>query len=104
MYIVVYHWQLRPGCEDTFREGWRRVTRALRAERGSLGSRLHRADDGTWVAYAQWPSREQFERSVALGPLADEPGYAMMKDSVAPSDWVLPRFRLEVVDDLLAGG
>jgi len=23
---------------------------------GSLGSRLHRGDDGLWYGYAQWPS------------------------------------------------
>ena len=42
------------------------MTEALKRERRALGSRLHRDDDGTWLAYAQWPSREAWERSGSM--------------------------------------
>jgi hypothetical protein len=29
--------------------------------KGGVGSRLHRGSDGTWVAYARWPSRAMWE-------------------------------------------
>ena len=56
-FIVLYRWRLRPGYEERFKEAWSIVTLAL-IERGSLGSRLHRGDDGLWYSYAQWPSSE----------------------------------------------
>jgi hypothetical protein len=47
---------------------WEIVTREIRDHEGGLGSRLHRAADGTWVAYAQWPSRELWERAEVSTP------------------------------------
>ena len=55
MFVVLYRWQIEPGMEEQFVDGWHRVTRAIHASCGSYGSRLHRADDGTWFAYARWP-------------------------------------------------
>lgn len=81
-FAVIYRWRLVPGMETTFCEGWERVTILLKAKRGALGSRLHRADDGTWVAYAQWPSREAWEASGARGAI-DSVAAAMMTESTA---------------------
>ncbi len=52
--VVLYRWRLAPGREAEFAAAWRDATEALLA-RGSLGSRLHRGDDGLWYGYAQWP-------------------------------------------------
>ena len=41
--------------EAQFIDGWKRVTRAIYDTCGSYGSRLHRCEDGTWLAYARWP-------------------------------------------------
>lgn len=57
-FAVLYRWRLKDGAENQFVEAWAAITRFLREERGALGSRLHRCDDGTYMAYAQWPSRE----------------------------------------------
>lgn len=56
-YIVLYRWRLRPGYEKQFEEAWSIVTIDL-TKRGSLGSHLHRSNDGLWYAYAQWPNAE----------------------------------------------
>ena len=66
-FAVMYRWRIRDGMEERFQHAWEVVTKALRAERGALGSRLHRAEDGTWIAYAQWPTRSAWERSRELG-------------------------------------
>lgn len=58
MFCLIYKFWVNPGQEELFREGWRSVTAAVRQRCGSLGARLHNCDDGSWVAYAQWPSRE----------------------------------------------
>lgn len=64
---VIYRWRLHHGKEEQFRQGWERATQLYISTRGALGSRLHRADDGTWVAYAQWPSRTAWEQAHAQG-------------------------------------
>jgi quinol monooxygenase YgiN len=55
VFCVVYQWKVKPGKENMFRQTWREITEAIFAQHGSLGSRLHRAEDGSFVAYAQWP-------------------------------------------------
>ena len=98
MFIAIYRWKLKEGQEEKFREGWRRRTEEIYRKCGSLGSRLHRADDGTWVAYAQWPERRDWEaaRQVAI---TDTEAPALMKESIEVS---YPEMLLEVSDDLIA--
>ena len=98
MFIALYRWKLKEGCEGRFREGWRRRTREFYERCGSLGSRLHRAEDGTWVAYAQWPSREAWKRARGVS-VVDTEASALMRESVEES---YPDAYMEVADDLLA--
>ena len=95
MFAVVYRWRLRPGAEEQFQDGWERVTRAIHAGCGSFGSRLHRADDGTWVAYARWPDAATRERCTSAEP----EGERLMAEAVAER---FPELRLDLVSDLLA--
>ena len=70
-------------------------TRAIHAGCGSYGSRLHRATDGTWVAYARWPDAVTRERCTF-----DEPeGERLMAESVAER---FPELTMDLVSDLLA--
>lgn len=64
-FAVVYQWRVRAGMESQFRSAWEDLTAFLREHRGALGSRLHRTDNGTVVAYAQWPDQATWERSCA---------------------------------------
>lgn len=96
-FAVIYRWRLHVGMEDQFRRAWEAVTLGIKAERGGLGSRLHLADDGTWVAYAQWPDRETWERSRELGPL-DESASTEMQEAVSKS---FPPILLDPVCDRL---
>ncbi|MEU2392352.1 antibiotic biosynthesis monooxygenase [Streptomyces sp. NPDC007369] len=95
MFAVIYRWRLREGMEQQFTDGWHRVTAAIHAMCGSYGSRLHKADDGTWVAYARWPDEET--RAHCAEP--DPDGLAMMREAVAEG---FPETRMLVVDDMLA--
>ena len=65
MFAVIYRWKLIPDREAQFEQGWRAGTAAIAKEFGGWGSRLHRADDGTVFAYAQWPDRATWERAMA---------------------------------------
>lgn len=96
MFVVLYRWKLKEGQEQKFREGWRRRTEEIYRKCGSLGSRLHLAEDGTWVAYAQWPDRRAWEAARQV-PVTDTEAPAMMKESIEES---YPEMHLEAAEDL----
>lgn len=93
--IVLYRWKLKPGGEAIFREGWREMTETIYRTRGSLGSRLHRAEHGTWLGYAQWPSEEIWRKSQELGSANVAAGRKMSQGAT-----LLSTERLSIVDDL----
>jgi heme-degrading monooxygenase HmoA len=99
MFVVIYRWKLKEGTEERFREGWRRATEAIAEKYGALGSRLHRAEDGSWLAYAQWPDKDRWQ-AMRGGPAADAEAFAMMRDSIDDSASALsPLFLMTVTDD-----
>ncbi|GAB2864131.1 hypothetical protein GCM10027277_36050 [Pseudoduganella ginsengisoli] len=56
MHAIYFRWKVASGHEQDFERAWQELTELIRAERGGLGSRLHRCADGHYFAYAQWPS------------------------------------------------
>ena len=96
-FSVIYRFKVCPEKEETFRNGWSRMTEAIRDTRGGLGSRLHLAADGIWVAYAQWADKSAWERSREMEP-ADIEAAQMMAESIEES---LPPMLLEPIIDLL---
>ena len=93
--LFLYRWRLHAGMEDTFVGAWSDATRALLAQ-GSLGSRLHRGDDGFWYGYAQWPDAAR--RDAARVALADASVGARMQECIAEA---LPPVTLAPVADFL---
>jgi hypothetical protein len=94
VFAVICQWRVYPGCEEQFVDGWSRLTRAIQQSCGSYGSRLHRAGDGSWVAYACWPdaqTREGCQHGETEGP-------RLMGEAIDES---LPEITMEVVSDLL---
>lgn len=53
MTIFLYRWKIKPGKEKQFEDNWATVTRAIREQCGSYGSRLHLANNGEYIGYAQ---------------------------------------------------
>ena len=97
MFAVLYRWKLKPGREEDFRGAWAKATTAIRARYGTSGSRLHRADDGTLVAYAVWPDRAAWERAQKEPSSAPEQG-KIMKDC---TEEFLGSTPLALVEDML---
>ncbi len=98
VFCAVYRWRLRPGSEQSFVQAWSCVTRLLRSERGSLGSRLHRGPDDIWYSYTQWPSAAA--KAAALSqPSVDEAAWQQLREAIAET---LPELILEPVADFLA--
>ncbi|MDH4389365.1 MAG: antibiotic biosynthesis monooxygenase [Fimbriimonas sp.] len=94
-FAVLYRWRLVPGSEAEFTESWTAVTEALKT-RGGRGSRLHKAEDGTYWAYAQWPSAEA--REGAFREAVEVTSVRPMSESIAER---FDEIRLEVIADLL---
>lgn len=97
MFIALYHWKIKPDCEAEFQEGWRRITLEIRENCGGLGSRLHKSEDGTFIAYAQWKDKETWENAREIQTI-DEEAAEMMRDSIEER---LPTVFMNAIDDLL---
>ena len=80
MFIALYEFKVKAGFESQFEESWAIVTEHIYQKRGSLGSRLHKAKDGTYVAYAQWPNEAQYNLDSPLPSIAAE-ARSLMKDA-----------------------
>jgi quinol monooxygenase YgiN len=97
MFCAIYRFMVKPDKHDQFREGWRILTEQLIRDNGSLGARMHRSHDGSWIAYAQWPCRDTWERG-------EEVIAAFLKGTYWDEeclDGVSVLFQLEPTDDLL---
>ena len=97
MFIALYRWKVKEGHEKNFREVWHLITEGIYQHSGSLGSRLHRAEDGIWVAYAQWPDRQTYDAASSI-PAVNTEARAMFRESIEEA---YPDIYMNVVDDLL---
>ncbi|MBX9686062.1 MAG: hypothetical protein K2X27_05135 [Candidatus Obscuribacterales bacterium] len=97
MYCLIYRFKLNPGKDEKFRIGWRKLSLALIERCNSLGARLHLAEDNSYIAYAQWPSREVWQKGEEF--IGDVLSYTHWDEDVISSIEVL--FKMEACDDLL---
>ncbi|WP_052417569.1 antibiotic biosynthesis monooxygenase family protein [Cellvibrio mixtus] len=65
MLSVVLEFDVIDGKEQEFVSAWTECTKAIYENFGSLGSRLHKSEHGSYIAYAQWPNNEVYEKSGA---------------------------------------
>lgn len=96
-FCVIYRARVAPDKEQKYVAAWSRLTRLLRSERGALGSRLHRGNDGLWYAYAQWASVEARSAAFNLGSI-DPQAEADVADSILE---YFPEILLDPVEDQL---
>lgn len=101
MFVAAYWWKVHPGKEDQFRAAWRRGTALIQAKYGSLGSRLHRDDQGRFIGVAEWPDRATWQAAFDAKMVYDEPETrAAFVDAIADTARE-PLLLMEVTDDLL---
>lgn len=101
MFVAAYWWKVHPGKEEQFREAWRRGTELIREKYGSLGSRLHRDQEGRFVGVAEWPDRPTWQRAFDAKMVYDDPPTrAAFLDAIAEAADT-PLLLMEVTDDLL---
>ena len=87
MKAAIYRWRVAPEDEEHFKQRWH----------GGGGSRLHRAGNGEWVAYARWPSKEARDKAFA--------DYSAQPDRSIPQREgraeLIEEIWLDITDDLL---
>ena len=63
MLYIILEFDVIEGKEQEFVDAWTECTKVIYENFGSLGSRLHKADKNLYIAYAQWPNTEVYEKS-----------------------------------------
>jgi hypothetical protein len=98
MFTILYRWRVTPEKEPQFIKAWSEITAFYRENFDSLGSRLHRGDDGIFYGYAQWKSAEDRENAFANSPKTE--AGKLMREAIEES---FPEVRLEILSDYLIG-
>ena len=96
MTIYLYRWKIKAGKEKQFEENWSLVTKAIRDQCGSYGSRLHLGKSSEYVGYAQWPDAETREKCELDASSLE--ARKLMRETV---EFSYPDEQLEVKTDLL---
>ncbi|TXI00904.1 MAG: antibiotic biosynthesis monooxygenase [Rhizobium sp.] len=99
-FAVIYQWLVKPGKEVQFRKAWEALTQLQLETRGLRGSRLHKSEQGTWIAFAQWPDKKSWEASCEQKP-EDEMWSQLMLDAV--NDTWPPTFLTPITGQLAIG-
>lgn len=66
MIAIIYRGFVYPEREDEYLKLWKIIASYFVAERGALGSSLHKTDLGEYIAYSRWP--DQQTRAASWGP------------------------------------
>ena len=98
MYIVIYSFEIEKGKYLEFVDSWKMLTNIIKKDAGGLGSRLHKKSEIEYIAYAQWPNKETFDK--AGSKLAEKA--IEIRDKMRVSGVKVKMLdQLEVVEDLL---
>lgn len=113
MFAVIYKFKLKAHQEEAYQRHWHEIASYFIKNRGAIGSCLHKAEDGLWVAYSRWPDRATRDASwpgdeTPNSNLPIEVKYAIeqiqalkKENSVLEADIPDSELCLEVVEDLL---
>ena len=98
MFAVIYQFNIKETMEPTFINAWQQLTELIYQYEGSLGSRLHKQDEGVFIAYAQWPDKETWKNSGSNLPDSANNVRAAMRDSCTSIETL---YELDCTLDLL---
>lgn len=99
MIAVLFRWEIRPGYEQSFKEGWSEIIHRNIEKYGALGSRLHKTKDNQWLSYSQWVSEEHFNGAQNIQDQHEEARIKMLQATSKRYD---PIVMVPVLDHLLA--
>ncbi len=98
MFAVIYQFNVKENMNFEFIKAWKELTELIYEYEGSLGSRLHKLNDKSYLAYAQWPDKETWKNSGNdLPPSADRIRKAMKHSCTS----IEVLHELDSIEDLL---
>lgn len=62
-FAVIYRSYILPNKEKEYIALWKTIANYFVENRGALGSTLHKAEEGYWVAYSRWPDKKTRDAS-----------------------------------------
>ncbi|MFT0714794.1 antibiotic biosynthesis monooxygenase family protein [Flagellimonas lutimaris] len=98
MHAVIYRFDVIPGREKDFEKTWQLATESFIAHAGGLGSRLHKNEAGSFLAYAQWPNKNCWESARQKLPKTALKNLQRMNEYC---EEITILFNMEVKNDLL---
>lgn len=107
-FAVFYRGYVLPEKEQEYIRHWKTVATYFVNERGALGSTLHKAEDGMWVAYSRWPDIETRDASWPADDERINPSFPSsihqailgIKSCLNP-DHRFPEITLSVIEDIV---
>ncbi len=98
MLAIIYKFEIKPNKFTAFLKHWKQMTNLIHQYEKGLGSRLHKQNETTFIAYAQWPDKETWSNSGGNLPKEAE---LVRKEMRKVCEKVEVLYELEVVEDLL---
>jgi hypothetical protein len=101
MFAVLYRGFVLPGKEQEYKKNWKIVADYFIAERGALGSTLHKTVDGQFLAYSRWPDKSTRDASwgdtITINDTIDNAVTCLKKciDDSKPHDEI----QMEIIDE-----
>jgi heme-degrading monooxygenase HmoA len=91
-HAVLHRWKVRRGKEDDFAAAWARLTDLMIEQGGAYGARLHKGEDGSFIAYSWWPSKRHWD----MAQLQRSPARALLAAAVEER---LPDVHMALIDE-----
>lgn len=81
MITVGMNYEVRPGKESTFEEGFRKVLGVMAGTEGHVRSRLYRDIDapGSYLIHSEWKDKESFSAFIRSQAFADVTRWGSME-------------------------
>lgn len=98
MFAVIYSFEVKSNQEKKFENAWKDLTGLIYEHEGSLGSRLHKQSENQYIAYAQWPNREIWQKSGSRLPESANEIRQKMKESCEKIETL---YQMDIIEDLL---
>ncbi len=95
---IIYSFKLVEGKEEDFIRYWTALTQMIYEFEGSYGSRLHKVNECLYIGYAQWPSKEIYDKSGNNLPETSTVLRQKMRECCAE---IKSEFEMVLVQDLL---
>ncbi len=98
MFAVIYQFKVKENMRSEFINAWKQLTQLIYEYEGSLGSRLHKQNDGVYLAYAQWPDKDTWKNSGNKLPDSANKIRRIMRESCTKIETL---YELNCTEDLL---